>query len=169
MEITATELKLNLGKYLEAANDEVIVITKNGKTIANLIGTRSYKYDFSELEEFEASIKNGLVLGEAPAPGYSAQLGAQPGAQPGPQLGAQSGGETAACAEAKAAAGAQTDIWLLTHNGEPVAQLKPVLKEKPKRRLGFMQGPPASPETIAALFEPIMTDEEYERWLNKKL
>jgi len=153
MEITATELKLNLGKYLEASNDEVVVITKNGKAIASLIGARSFKYDFSELEELEASMKSGLTLGEAPAPAY----GARPGAG------------TAGGMEGGTAAGVQADTWLLTHNGEPVAQLKPILKEKPKRRLGFMQGPPDSPETIAALFEPIMTDEEYERWLNKEI
>ena len=37
MEITATELKLNLGKYLEKSNEEEIIITKNGKAIAQLI------------------------------------------------------------------------------------------------------------------------------------
>ena len=153
METTATELKLNLGKYLEAANDEVIVITKNGKEIAKLIGSRTFKYDFSELEELERQMKGGamyspavpssMVLGEAPAAGY----GTKPGAE--------------------SEGGPEADIWVLTRNGKPVAKLEPVLKEKPKRKLGFMHGPPDSPETIAALFEPIMTDEEYERWLNK--
>jgi len=36
MEITATELKKNLGKYLELASKEDIAITKNGKVIAVL-------------------------------------------------------------------------------------------------------------------------------------
>ena len=36
MSITATELKNNLGKYLELANEEDIFITKNGKVIAKL-------------------------------------------------------------------------------------------------------------------------------------
>ena len=36
MEITATELKKNLGKYLEMAEKEDILITKNGKVIAIL-------------------------------------------------------------------------------------------------------------------------------------
>ena len=36
MTITATEFKKNLGKYLEIANKEDIMITKNGKVIAVL-------------------------------------------------------------------------------------------------------------------------------------
>ena len=155
MEITATELKLNLGKYLEAANDEVIVITKNGKEIAKLIGSRTYKYDFSELEELERQMKNGatyspvvpssMVLGEAPAAGY----GTNPGAD--------------------SESGAEADIWLLTRNGEPVAQIKPFMKQKRKRKLGFMGCGPVSEETDAALFESDFTGEVYERWLNEEL
>ena len=37
MEITATELKLNLGHYLKLVNDEDIWISKNGKTVAKLV------------------------------------------------------------------------------------------------------------------------------------
>ncbi len=36
MSITATELKMNLAKYLMLASTEDIFITKNGKTIAKL-------------------------------------------------------------------------------------------------------------------------------------
>ena len=36
MVITATEFKTNLGKYLELASTEDILITKNGKAIAQL-------------------------------------------------------------------------------------------------------------------------------------
>ena len=36
MSITATELKLNLGKYLKLAEDEDIYITRNGKIVAKL-------------------------------------------------------------------------------------------------------------------------------------
>lgn len=36
MSITATELKLNLGKYLQLAEREDIFITRNGKVIAKL-------------------------------------------------------------------------------------------------------------------------------------
>ncbi len=37
MKITATELKLNLGKYLDLVNHEDVWITRNGKMIAKLI------------------------------------------------------------------------------------------------------------------------------------
>ena len=36
MSITATELKMNLGKYLMLAEKEDVYITKNGKIIAKL-------------------------------------------------------------------------------------------------------------------------------------
>ncbi len=36
MQITATELKLNMGKYLSMAGKRDIFITKNGKRIAKL-------------------------------------------------------------------------------------------------------------------------------------
>lgn len=36
MSITATELKLNLGKYLQMAEHEDIFITRNGKIVAKL-------------------------------------------------------------------------------------------------------------------------------------
>ena len=36
MSITATELKLNSGKYLQLAESEDIYITRNGKVIAKL-------------------------------------------------------------------------------------------------------------------------------------
>ena len=36
MIVTATELKMNLGKYLEMASSQDIFITKNGKSIARL-------------------------------------------------------------------------------------------------------------------------------------
>ena len=37
MQVTATEFKLNLGKYLELVNTEEIWISKNGKTVAKLV------------------------------------------------------------------------------------------------------------------------------------
>lgn len=36
MSITATEFKLNLGKYLKLAESEDIFITRNGKVVAKL-------------------------------------------------------------------------------------------------------------------------------------
>lgn len=40
-EVTATELKINLGKYLEMAEKTDIVVTRNGKAVAKL--TTPYK------------------------------------------------------------------------------------------------------------------------------
>lgn len=37
MQVTATEFKLNLGKYLDLVSSEDIWISKNGKTVAKLI------------------------------------------------------------------------------------------------------------------------------------
>ena len=37
MQVTATEFKLNLGKYLDLVLTEDIWVTKNGKTVAKLI------------------------------------------------------------------------------------------------------------------------------------
>ena len=37
MVITATELKMNIGKYLKLANEEDVIITKNGRWIAKLV------------------------------------------------------------------------------------------------------------------------------------
>ena len=37
MEVTATEFKLNFGKYLSLIRTEDIWITRNGKTVAKLI------------------------------------------------------------------------------------------------------------------------------------
>ncbi len=36
MSVTATEFKLNLGKYLKLAEKEDVYITKNGKVVAKL-------------------------------------------------------------------------------------------------------------------------------------
>ena len=43
MTITATEFKLNLGKYLDMVDKEEIIITKNGKSIARLSKPESEK------------------------------------------------------------------------------------------------------------------------------
>ena len=43
MTITATEFKLNLGKYLDLVDKEEIIITKNGKSIARLSKPESEK------------------------------------------------------------------------------------------------------------------------------
>ena len=46
MQITATEFKLNLGKYLKLVNLEDIWITKNGKMIAKLINPNISSVDY---------------------------------------------------------------------------------------------------------------------------
>lgn len=47
MSITATELKLNLGKYLMLAEEEDIYITKNGKVIAKLTNPYQNRVDMA--------------------------------------------------------------------------------------------------------------------------
>ncbi|MBO5104068.1 MAG: type II toxin-antitoxin system prevent-host-death family antitoxin [Ruminococcus sp.] len=48
MSITATELKLNLGKYLLLAESEDIYITKNGKVIAKLSNPNQDRVDVAK-------------------------------------------------------------------------------------------------------------------------
>lgn len=48
MSITATELKLNLGKYLLLAEKEDIYITKNGKIIAKLSNPHQNRVDMAK-------------------------------------------------------------------------------------------------------------------------
>jgi len=146
MEITATELKLNLKKYLDASGEEDIVITKNGKAIARLIGIKGSQYDPEVLAEWNKQMMEIYKIAEAPAPAYA------PGSSDMPEVIDPTG----------------TDAWVLTRNGEPVANLSPTKKIKKKRKLGFISGPPASEETDAALFESEFSDEDYERWLNEK-
>ena len=45
MVVTATELKLNLGKYLSGVINEEVTISKNGKPIAKLVPYREYVSD----------------------------------------------------------------------------------------------------------------------------
>ena len=46
MQITATELKLNLGKYLNLVHIEDIFITKNGKITAKLVNPNVSQVDY---------------------------------------------------------------------------------------------------------------------------
>ena len=48
MSVTATELKMNLGKYLLLAETEDIYITKNGKIIAKLTNPNQNRVDIAE-------------------------------------------------------------------------------------------------------------------------
>ena len=45
MSITATELKLNLGKYLMKAESEDVFITRNGRVVAKLTSPYKDKVD----------------------------------------------------------------------------------------------------------------------------
>ncbi|MDD6825141.1 MAG: type II toxin-antitoxin system prevent-host-death family antitoxin [Oscillospiraceae bacterium] len=47
MSVTATELKMNLGKYLLLAETEDIYITKNGKVIAKLTNPNQDRVDIA--------------------------------------------------------------------------------------------------------------------------
>ena len=57
MLVTATEFKLNLGKYLELVQNEDIWVTKNGKTVANLINP-----NVSSVDDI-----SGILAGKVPA------------------------------------------------------------------------------------------------------
>ena len=48
MSITATELKLNLGKYLLLAESEDVYITRNGKVVAKLTNPFQDRVDIAE-------------------------------------------------------------------------------------------------------------------------
>lgn len=48
MNITATELKTNIGKYLTMAAEEEIIITKNGKKIAKLTSATEDKVEIAK-------------------------------------------------------------------------------------------------------------------------
>lgn len=48
MIISATEFKTNIGKYLLLADNEDIIITKNGKIIAKLTNTKEDKVNMAK-------------------------------------------------------------------------------------------------------------------------
>ncbi|MDE5884976.1 MAG: type II toxin-antitoxin system Phd/YefM family antitoxin [Oscillospiraceae bacterium] len=48
MSITATEFKMNLGKYLMLAQTEDIYITKNGKIVAKLTNPNQDRVDIAK-------------------------------------------------------------------------------------------------------------------------
>ncbi len=63
MSVTATELKVNLSKYLAMAATEDIFITRNGKTIAKLTSPFTNKLD--TVEELFGSVPATMTLEEA--------------------------------------------------------------------------------------------------------
>ena len=48
MSITATELKLNLGKYLKLAEQEDVFITRNGKVVAKLTNPNADRMEMAK-------------------------------------------------------------------------------------------------------------------------
>ena len=63
MSITATELKLNLSKYLLLAATEDIYITRNGATVAKLVSP--YQTRLSLVDELFGSVPETLTLEDA--------------------------------------------------------------------------------------------------------
>ena len=63
MSITATELKLNLGKYLLLAGTQDIYITRNGKTIAKLVSPYQDRVD--TVDTLFGSVPDTMTLEEA--------------------------------------------------------------------------------------------------------
>ena len=63
MTITATELKLNLGKYLLLAATQDIYITRNGKTIAKLVSPYQDRVDI--VGALFGSVPDAMTLEEA--------------------------------------------------------------------------------------------------------
>lgn len=63
MSITATELKMNLGKYLKQAEKEDVIITKNGKEVARL--TKAHKSKMSTIRKLYGSVPKTMTLEES--------------------------------------------------------------------------------------------------------
>lgn len=63
MNITATQLKQNLGHYLTLARDEDIFITKNGRIIARL--SNPVAHELNELDSLVGIIPESPTLEEA--------------------------------------------------------------------------------------------------------
>lgn len=62
MNVTATELKLNLGKYLLLAATQDIYITRNGKTIAKLVSPYQDRVD--TVDALFGSVPDTITLEE---------------------------------------------------------------------------------------------------------
>ncbi|MCD8107251.1 MAG: type II toxin-antitoxin system prevent-host-death family antitoxin [Oscillospiraceae bacterium] len=63
MTITATEFKVNLGKYLILAETEDIFISKNGKVSVKLVNSNQDKVE--AMRSLFGSIPKGITLEEA--------------------------------------------------------------------------------------------------------
>ena len=63
MSVTATEFKMNFGKYLLMAATEDVYITRNGKTIAKL--TAPYQNKLDTVNSLFGSLPDTMTLEEA--------------------------------------------------------------------------------------------------------
>ena len=63
MSITATELKINLGKYLMLAETEDIYITRNGKVVAKL--SNPYQDRVDKARSLFGILPNDITMEEA--------------------------------------------------------------------------------------------------------
>ena len=63
MSVTATEFKMNFGKYLLMAATEDIFITRNGKTVAKL--TAPYQNKLDTVNSLFGSVPDTVTLEEA--------------------------------------------------------------------------------------------------------
>lgn len=63
MSITATEFKMNLGKYLMLSQTEDIYITKNGKVVAKLTNPNQDRVDIAK--SLFGIIPDDMILEEA--------------------------------------------------------------------------------------------------------
>lgn len=57
MQVTATEFKMNFGKYLEMVVTEDIYITRNGKTVAKMVNPNVSSVD----------LISGILAGKVPS------------------------------------------------------------------------------------------------------
>ena len=63
MRVSATELKMNMGKYIERAAIEDIIITRNGRDVALLTNVESKKKD--ALKSLRGIIKGADITRDA--------------------------------------------------------------------------------------------------------
>lgn len=63
MSITATELKMNLGKYLQLAEKEDVYITRNGKVVAKLTNPFQDRVDLAK--SLFGSVPQDMTLEQA--------------------------------------------------------------------------------------------------------
>jgi len=151
MEITATELKKNLGKYLELACKEEVVIKKNGRAIVRLLAVE---------ENTAKEIPQGTPIRYIA--GGEEDLSGE-----GKSVIVQEDMESFISGALRTRSGEE---WLLAKNGNiPVATLS--IKPLPrKRQFGFLKLPQEEIDYLnKVIMEPMFTEEELDEFDNKSL